>query len=127
MTFLSSNRSLQKKSPFLRKIKDLTSFRSKVIDDVRTATPYRQKNAKEQKTTTARSKLERMSKMAALNQSPTYFSPNFILLNIHFRSKNLWKLRQHTLALASGKTFDCNRSSGEESGSEIKYKSFSEE
>ena len=53
------------------KVKDLTNFRSKVIDDVRTAAPYKQKNVKD-----ARSKLERMSKMAALNQSPTYFCLN---------------------------------------------------
>jgi len=36
-----------KKYSFLRKIQDLTSFRSKVIDDVRTATPYKQKNVKD--------------------------------------------------------------------------------
>ena len=59
------------------KVKDLTNFRSKVIDDVRTATPYKQKNVKD-----ARSKLERMSKMAALNQSPTYFCLKE-LLKIH--------------------------------------------
>ena len=72
MTFQSSNRFHSKNYDFELKIKDLTNFRSKVIEDVRTVTPYKQKNVKD----ASRSKLERMSKMAALNQSPTYFCLN---------------------------------------------------